>query len=196
VTVRVRVRTRRTTTFVAFCYLCEGLREALQLLVRLFLFPLPTSTRMVSTGSDCLEGMLALKTDVSATESALNTGTPQEVKKKRKRVTSACIYCQRSHMSCDESRPCKRCVSRGMSELCRDGKRRRRGRKRKSDVLVADDDDDHENANSKESDDEEKYLSRKERRLNRARVREARETTVAELTQDDVSSCEPAHPQP
>lgn len=54
--------------------------------------------------------------------------------KSRKRVSRACVYCQRSHMSCDEGRPCKRCLSRGMGELCRDGKCKRRGRKRKSEL--------------------------------------------------------------
>jgi len=37
-------------------------------------------------------------------------------------------------MSCDEGRPCKRCLSRGMADLCRDGKCKRRGRKRKSEM--------------------------------------------------------------
>lgn len=35
-------------------------------------------------------------------------------------------------MSCDEQRPCKRCVGRGCGDQCRDGKRKRRGRKRKT----------------------------------------------------------------
>lgn len=51
--------------------------------------------------------------------------------KKRKRVSKACVCCQRAHMSCDEGRPCKRCVERGMAHLCRDGQRKQRGRKRR-----------------------------------------------------------------
>lgn len=60
------------------------------------------------------------------------------------------VFCQRSHMSCDEGRPCKRCIARGCADQCRgmwllkilrstffnnedsDGKRKRRGRKRKN----------------------------------------------------------------
>lgn len=61
--------------------------------------------------------------------------------KSRKRVSRACVYCQRSHMSCDEGRPCKRCLSRGMGELCRDGKCKRRGRKRKSELANSADED-------------------------------------------------------
>ncbi|KAH8112865.1 hypothetical protein DFH11DRAFT_387654 [Phellopilus nigrolimitatus] len=31
---------------------------------------------------------------------------------KRRKVNHACVYCRRSHMTCDDSRPCKRwCVA-------------------------------------------------------------------------------------
>ncbi|TID14875.1 hypothetical protein CANINC_004546 [Pichia inconspicua] len=40
--------------------------------------------------------------------------------KKRRKVFSACVYCRRSHMNCDESRPCKRCVKRNIGHLCHD----------------------------------------------------------------------------
>ena len=50
--------------------------------------------------------------------------------KKKKRITKACEYCNRSHMSCDEGRPCKRCIDRGISALCRDHEsKKKRGRK-------------------------------------------------------------------
>ncbi|KAJ2748922.1 Transcription factor, partial [Coemansia sp. BCRC 34490] len=32
----------------------------------------------------------------------------------------ACVFCQRSHMSCDDQRPCHRCIKRNISHLCRD----------------------------------------------------------------------------
>ncbi|PWY98960.1 hypothetical protein BCV70DRAFT_121574 [Testicularia cyperi] len=41
-------------------------------------------------------------------------------KESRKKVKKACIFCKRSHMPCEEARPCKRCVKRGIPELCRD----------------------------------------------------------------------------
>ncbi|KOS14690.1 rds2-regulator of drug sensitivity [Malassezia pachydermatis] len=31
----------------------------------------------------------------------------------------ACIYCRRSHMTCDENRPCQRCIKRDIGHLCR-----------------------------------------------------------------------------
>jgi len=49
----------------------------------------------------------------------------------KKRVAKACVFCQRSHMSCDSGRPCKRCVDRGVPELCVDPIPKRRGRRRK-----------------------------------------------------------------
>lgn len=51
------------------------------------------------------------------------TESPQVTEKKRKRkkkVEMACVYCRRSHMICDDSRPCQRCVKRGISHLCHD----------------------------------------------------------------------------
>jgi len=50
--------------------------------------------------------------------------------KRYTRTKKACIYCARSHMSCEESRPCKRCISRGIADLCKDlATGKKRGRK-------------------------------------------------------------------
>lgn len=40
--------------------------------------------------------------------------------KKRRKVNHACIYCRRSHMTCDLERPCLRCVKRSIGHLCHD----------------------------------------------------------------------------
>lgn len=32
----------------------------------------------------------------------------------------ACVYCRRSHMICDDTRPCQRCIKRGIGSLCYD----------------------------------------------------------------------------
>ncbi len=53
-----------------------------------------------------------------ATEGA--PGPAQPHKESRKKVKKACVFCKRSHMPCEEARPCKRCVKRGISHLCRD----------------------------------------------------------------------------
>ncbi|ORX67100.1 hypothetical protein DL89DRAFT_209194, partial [Linderina pennispora] len=39
---------------------------------------------------------------------------------KRQKVSKACVFCQRSHMSCDDERPCQRCIKRNIAHLCRD----------------------------------------------------------------------------
>ncbi|KAL9937142.1 hypothetical protein V8E36_004377 [Tilletia maclaganii] len=46
------------------------------------------------------------------------TKTPHQAK--RRKVGTACIYCRRSHMTCDEGRPCQRCIKRDIGHLCHD----------------------------------------------------------------------------
>lgn len=46
-----------------------------------------------------------------------NGGPP---KKKRRKVNHACVYCRRSHMTCDLERPCARCIKRDIGHLCHD----------------------------------------------------------------------------
>lgn len=56
---------------------------------------------------------------------------------KRRKVNHACVYCRRSHMTCDLERPCARCVKRDIGHLCHDEPRE--GPKRsKSEMGVAD----------------------------------------------------------
>ncbi|KAH6608156.1 hypothetical protein Trco_004469 [Trichoderma cornu-damae] len=40
--------------------------------------------------------------------------------KKRRKVNHACVYCRRSHMTCDLERPCTRCIKRNIGHLCHD----------------------------------------------------------------------------
>ncbi len=48
-------------------------------------------------------------------------------KKKRRKVNHACVYCRRSHMTCDLERPCARCVKRDIGHLCHDEPREGQG---------------------------------------------------------------------
>lgn len=41
-------------------------------------------------------------------------------KTRKKKVDQACVYCRRSHMICDDARPCLRCIKRGIGHLCHD----------------------------------------------------------------------------
>lgn len=38
--------------------------------------------------------------------------------RKKKRVAKSCIFCRRSHVICDEKRPCSRCIKRDIGHLC------------------------------------------------------------------------------
>lgn len=40
--------------------------------------------------------------------------------RKRRKVHHACVYCRRSHMTCDLERPCVRCKKRNIGHLCHD----------------------------------------------------------------------------
>eukprot|EP01119_Soliformovum_irregulare_P017453 TRINITY_DN5193_c0_g1_i4.p1 TRINITY_DN5193_c0_g1~~TRINITY_DN5193_c0_g1_i4.p1 ORF type:complete len:373 (+),score=41.87 TRINITY_DN5193_c0_g1_i4:1391-2509(+) len=57
---------------------------------------------------------------------------PDLPKKKRyaRRVNQACFECQKSHVSCDNARPCRRCIER--DRTCLDGVPRKARRKRSS----------------------------------------------------------------
>ncbi|KAI5206873.1 hypothetical protein AUEXF2481DRAFT_349637 [Aureobasidium subglaciale EXF-2481] len=52
--------------------------------------------------------------------SATVDSTSSPPRKKRRKVNHACVYCRRSHMTCDLERPCARCVKRDIAHLCHD----------------------------------------------------------------------------
>ncbi|KAF8460260.1 hypothetical protein BDZ91DRAFT_798971 [Kalaharituber pfeilii] len=49
-----------------------------------------------------------------------HSSTASRSPKKRRKVNHACVYCRRSHMTCDEERPCGRCLKRNIGHLCHD----------------------------------------------------------------------------
>ncbi|KAJ1018680.1 hypothetical protein NDA13_006368 [Ustilago tritici] len=40
--------------------------------------------------------------------------------RRKKKLRQACIYCRRSHLVCEDKRPCHRCVKRGIADRCVD----------------------------------------------------------------------------
>ncbi|KAJ9067288.1 Transcriptional regulator of nonfermentable carbon utilization [Entomophthora muscae] len=46
-------------------------------------------------------------------------------KPRRKKAARACLHCQKSHLTCSDERPCKRCVIRGLVNECCDGQRKK-----------------------------------------------------------------------
>lgn len=73
------------------------------------------------------------QSEQSMTESSStrSTNDNKKPKKKKKKVEMACVYCRRSHMICDDARPCQRCIKRGIGHLCHDeptpGRQRKKG---------------------------------------------------------------------
>ncbi|KAI8873529.1 hypothetical protein GQ42DRAFT_112351, partial [Ramicandelaber brevisporus] len=46
-------------------------------------------------------------------------------KERKRKAARACLHCQRAHVTCDDSRPCQRCIKNDRAHLCQDGQRRR-----------------------------------------------------------------------
>ncbi|PCH43800.1 hypothetical protein WOLCODRAFT_138591 [Wolfiporia cocos MD-104 SS10] len=44
---------------------------------------------------------------------------------KKKKANRACFHCQKAHLTCDDARPCARCVKRGMAANCTEGHRKK-----------------------------------------------------------------------
>ncbi|KAK3816145.1 MAG: hypothetical protein J3Q66DRAFT_193143 [Benniella sp.] len=55
----------------------------------------------------------------------LDDGSAAQGSQRRKKATRACFHCQKAHLTCDDSRPCQRCVKRDLSGSCTDGVRKK-----------------------------------------------------------------------
>ncbi|KAF8520427.1 hypothetical protein BU17DRAFT_46854 [Hysterangium stoloniferum] len=49
----------------------------------------------------------------------------QKVVPKKKKANRACFHCQKAHLTCDDSRPCQRCIKRGLADKCTEGVRKK-----------------------------------------------------------------------
>ncbi|KAF8057061.1 hypothetical protein FPV67DRAFT_1529974 [Lyophyllum atratum] len=86
----------------------------------------------MSTFTSYSEPAAAQKAASASTSTATSTGllaaAPDDGSRKKKvtkrrKVNHACLYCRRSHMTCDEGRPCQRCIKREIGHLCHDERR-------------------------------------------------------------------------
>ncbi|KZV79210.1 hypothetical protein EXIGLDRAFT_661304 [Exidia glandulosa HHB12029] len=57
----------------------------------------------------------------------MSPGTKQRNREqsKKKKANRACFHCQKAHLTCDDSRPCQRCLKRGMGDSCVEGIRKK-----------------------------------------------------------------------
>ncbi|KAF9482158.1 hypothetical protein BDN70DRAFT_904896 [Pholiota conissans] len=63
-------------------------------------------------------------------ETSGDSASPQPPRKpregpKKKKANRACYHCQKAHLTCDDSRPCQRCVKRGFANNCTEGHRKK-----------------------------------------------------------------------
>ncbi|KAG0226325.1 hypothetical protein BGW42_003760 [Actinomortierella wolfii] len=72
----------------------------------------------------------------SKTPSTSAPAPPARSKPNKVHVPSACINCKKAHLACDISRPCKRCISVGKDDTCRDVEHKKRGRPKLVDKQV------------------------------------------------------------
>ncbi|KAK9462007.1 uncharacterized protein V1516DRAFT_685039 [Lipomyces oligophaga] len=80
--------------------------------------PGPNHPGTVTTASGITLNMTAAMARSSGI--SLRTGRP-----KRKKASRACFHCQKAHLTCDDARPCQRCIKRGLSATCQDGVRKK-----------------------------------------------------------------------
>ncbi|KAJ3895956.1 hypothetical protein GG344DRAFT_37726 [Lentinula edodes] len=66
-------------------------------------------------------GSVSVDDDTGLEESGIGSRKKKTVR--RRKVNHACLYCRRSHMTCDEGRPCQRCIKREIGHLCHDDRR-------------------------------------------------------------------------
>ena len=63
--------------------------------------------------------------DASTAGRATQSGKTQNRNAKRKKASRACYHCQKAHLTCDDSRPCQRCIRKGLADQCVDGFRKK-----------------------------------------------------------------------
>ncbi|CAO3571870.1 unnamed protein product [Mortierella alpina] len=58
---------------------------------------------------------------LSSDDSCASSQAPQ----RRKKASRACFHCQKANLTCDDTRPCQRCVKRDLAGSCTDGVRKK-----------------------------------------------------------------------
>lgn len=88
---------------------------------------MPSSASSTSTPSGTSSSSAsAINKDIAALKYPPGTViSPRTGRPKRRKATRACVHCQRTHLTCDNNRPCERCVQRGLADTCRDGTRKK-----------------------------------------------------------------------
>ncbi|KAF5358612.1 hypothetical protein D9758_007675 [Tetrapyrgos nigripes] len=86
--------------------------------------PLSGATSQIPVTSSSQSHLTSSRSQKQPTDDSNPAPKP---KAKRRKVNHACLYCRRSHMTCDEGRPCQRCIKREIGHLCHDEPRTMQG---------------------------------------------------------------------
>lgn len=71
-------------------------------------------------------GAVASTSFASPGSSSAKLGKQREsATNRRKKANRACSHCQKAHLTCDDARPCTRCVKKGQASTCTDGVRKK-----------------------------------------------------------------------
>lgn len=67
------------------------------------------------------------KRDIRASTDTSRAASPAQESPapKKKKANRACFHCQKAHLTCDDARPCMRCVKRGIGDNCTEGHRKK-----------------------------------------------------------------------
>ncbi|VEU22052.1 DEKNAAC103015 [Brettanomyces naardenensis] len=69
----------------------------------------------------------SLPSQISSIKKSPDSSPKERVRRRRvprKKVSRACNHCRKAHITCDESRPCKRCIARHLADSCQDAPRK------------------------------------------------------------------------
>ncbi|XDT05853.1 Zn(2)-C6 fungal-type DNA-binding domain signature [Nakaseomyces glabratus] len=77
-----------------------------------------SNTNVRYSSNDNSDGTIQLDTSISQTS--------HTIKKKRKNTNVACVNCSRNHSSCEQKRPCSRCIKKGIANTCVDAPRKKK----------------------------------------------------------------------
>ncbi|KAI9317241.1 hypothetical protein BX666DRAFT_164683 [Dichotomocladium elegans] len=62
---------------------------------------------------------------LSSSHNNRTAGTSYPTTQRKKKAARACVHCQKAHLTCDDSRPCQRCIKRDLASTCTDGTRKK-----------------------------------------------------------------------
>ncbi|KAF9190923.1 Transcriptional regulator of nonfermentable carbon utilization [Haplosporangium sp. Z 767] len=65
------------------------------------------------------------RSDDAGSRSSPDQNQQNETPQRRKKASRACFHCQKAHLTCDDSRPCQRCIKRDLAATCADGVRKK-----------------------------------------------------------------------